>query len=135
MSVTVTIQGLDRWRQVLDPSRLTAEVDRAIQQAAQQLSNDTQNLPPVNKARSGWDAKGVPVAPKYGGSLRQSIHAQRLGLLAAGVVTGVSYGSYVHDGTSKMPARPYFQWLLEDFDGLGTVEGLLTEALERVSSP
>ena len=45
------------------------------------------------------------------------------GLMAAEVYTGVSYGGYVHQGTARMPARPFFTWQLEDFGGMAMYDG------------
>ncbi len=109
--------------------------DRAVNRAAEVLRDQTKKLPPVNVERSGWETPGIPVAPLHGGTLRQSIQKRRLGLLASEVYTGVNYGKFVHDGTSKMRARPYFRWMLENFQGKEMLEAILLSALERVANP
>ena len=55
--------------------------------------------------------------------------------MAAEIFTGVHYGGYVHGGTSRMPARPFFTWQLEDFQGKEKIEIILLAALERVANP
>lgn len=135
MSVTITIEGLDKFLTVVNPARFTKEMDLAVNRAAEMLRDDVKKMPPVNKERNGWGAKGIPVAPKYGGTMRQLIQKRKLGLMAAEVYGGAGYTPFVHDGTSKMPGRPFFKWELEDFHGKEKIEIILTAALERVASP
>lgn len=135
MSVSVTIEGLDKFLTVLDPARFTKEMDKAVDRASQVLRDDTKKMPPVSAARTGYEQKGIPVAPKYGGTLRQSIQKRKLGLMAAEVYVGAHYGDFVHGGTSRMPARPFFLWQLEDFQGKEKIQIIVNAALERVASP
>ena len=138
MSVTITIDGFDRLLAVVSPARATAEMDKAVQRSAQMVRDETKKMPPVNKLRSGWNAPGIPVAPKHGGTLRQSVAARRVALMAADVFTNpsiASYGPHVHGGTSKMPGRPFLTWQLEEFGGLEKIEVILTDALRRIASP
>lgn len=138
MSVSVTLDGFDKFLTICDPERFAREIDAAVQKAAQYLRDDIKKMPPVNSQRTGYAQPGIPVAPKYGGTLRQSISSRRAGLMAADVYVGPTaegYGGYVHDGTSKMPARPFFKWELENFRGLQAVEIIIHAALERVVSP
>lgn len=94
--------------------RFDSVVGPVVQKSAELLRDDTKRLPPVSAATSGYEAKGIPVAPKHGGFMRQNIEKAALAQLAAGVGTGrASYGPYVHDGTRKMPARPFFEFALE----------------------
>jgi hypothetical protein len=135
VSVSITIEGLDKFLTVLDPARAVRELDKAVNRAAEVLRDDTKKMPPVSKDRTGFDAKGIPVAPVSGGTLRQSIQKRRVALMAAEVYVGVGYGENVHQGTSRMPARPFFTWQLEDFHGKEKIEIILHAALERIASP
>ena len=135
MSVTVTFEGLDKMMEICDPARFTREIDREVGLIAARLRDETKKMPPVNKQRNGFEAIGIPVAPLYGGGLRQSIQARKVALMAADVFTGVNYGEYVHDGTSRMPARPFFQWMLDYFQGREIIEVSVKAALDRVISP
>lgn len=135
MAIEVTITGLEKWMTMMDPVRFTTEIDKALDRAASVIRDDTKRMPPVNAERTGYDVKGIPVAPLHGGTLRQSIQKRRAGLMAADVYTGVNYGGYVHDGTSKMPARPFFRWVLEDFGGMQKIDIIVKSALERVVNP
>lgn len=83
---------------------------RAVQEAAASYRDHTKRMAPVSASRTGYGAKGVPVDT---GRLRQSIQSRNLALLAAGVGPRVNYGEFVHEGTRRMPARPFLQWSLE----------------------
>lgn len=134
MSVEVTIEGLEKFMPLVDDVRFLGEMDQAVMRSARELTSATQRMPPVSASTTGYGAKGIPVAPKYGGSLRQGIQPRKVTLLAADIVTGGNgskYGGYVHDGTSKMQARPFFKWLLEDFGGEAIINTILQSSLER----
>ncbi len=138
MSVQVTVEGFDNILTVLDPVRAVREVDSAVDRSAVALRDETKRMPPVSVERTGYAAKGIPVAPKYGGTMRQGIEKKKIGLMAADVFTGgggSGYGGYVHDGTSKMQARPFFQWLLDDFSGREIIRAIVEGALERIATP
>lgn len=64
-------------------------------------------------ARLRDEVKGLSNIPVKTGRMRQSINSRRIALLASGVFVGTDYGVYVHEGTSKMPPRPFFQWALQ----------------------
>ena len=86
----------------------------AVQKGSQVLRDTAKTLSPVSAKTTGYGAKGIPVAPKHGGFMRQNIGNRKLSLLAAGVHTGrADYGAYVHQVTRKMPARPFFEWAAE----------------------
>lgn len=131
MSIKLTISGLNDVKHMIDPSRFSDEMDSAVDQAAAMLRDETKRMPAVSASRTGYAAKGIPVAPKYGGTLRQSIRKRKLGVLMAEVSGGASYSGYVHEGTSKMPARPFFKWLLEDFQGAKKVEAVFERAFRK----
>lgn len=133
--IEISLEGFDKIMDLVDPVRFVGEMDRAVDRAASVIRDETKRLPPVNSLRTGYAAKGIPVAPKYGGTLRQSIQKRKLGLMAANVYAGVSYADYVHDGTARMPARPFFRWMLEDFGGKDMIEIVIRAALDRVTSP
>ncbi len=134
IAVSIQIEGLDAILSDLAafPSNATASLDRAVQTAADRVAFDTQQMPPVLASSTGYDAKGIPVAPLYGGTMRQNIHSEKLSLLAAGVIAGTDYSGYVHEGTSKMPARPFFQWALEDFGGLQHIEEIMQDTASKL---
>lgn len=83
---------------------------RAVMLAGSALRDNTKKLRPVSAKTTGYGVKGIPVDT---GRLRQSILSRRLSLLAAGVIAPVKYASAVHQGTRKMPARPFFAWSLQ----------------------
>jgi hypothetical protein len=64
-----------------------------------------------------------------------SIQKRRLGLMGAEVYTATNYAGFVHDGTGRMPARPYFKWLWEDFEGEQMTEVIIQSAIDRVLNP
>jgi hypothetical protein len=132
MSVEVTIDGLEKWLDIVNPERFIKEMDVAVNRAAEMLRDETKRLPPVSGPRDGYSAEGIPVDT---GRLRQSIQKRKLALMAAEVYAPVTYSGVVHDGSSRVPARPFFQWELEDFGGLEKVEIIVNAALERVVNP
>ena len=110
MSVTLVIEGLDKIQSLVDPAKFDRAVARGLDRSVQIWRDDVKTMPAVSAATTGYGAKGIPVDT---GRLRQSVQARRTGLLAAGVVAPLQYASYVEEGTSKMPARPFFEWALE----------------------
>jgi len=112
MSMQIVIEGLDKIESMVDPQRLGIGLDQALQRSAQVWRDDTKKMPPVSASRTGYGAKGIPVAPKHGGTLRQMIQSRRVSSIAAEVFGGAQYTPFVHEGTSKMPARPFFEWSL-----------------------
>ena len=136
--ITVSLEGFDQMLEIVDPVRFTQIMDPTVYRAASTLRDLAKKMPPVSASRTGYGAHGIPVAPLRGGTLRSSIQAQKLGLFAAGVYTNpgiASYGGYVHDGTGRMPARPWFQWLLDDFQGKDIIEVIIRAGLDRVANP
>lgn len=132
MPVELTITGLDQWLKICDPERCRKELDRAVNEAAEVLRDETKRLPPVSAKTTGYDQPGIPVDT---GRMRQSIQKRRLALMAAEIYVPTQYSHFVHSGTSKMPARPFLLWELEEFGGKEKVEDILIEALERVANP
>jgi HK97 gp10 family phage protein len=130
--ISITIDGLDEWKDLVDPARFTKEMDSAVQRAAEMLRDETKRMPPVSAATTGYETPGIPVDH---GRLRQSIAKRRLGLMAAEVFTSTNYAGFVHDGTSRMPARPYFRWVWEDFEGEQLTEVIVQTAIDRVLNP
>jgi HK97 gp10 family phage protein len=128
MSVTLQIEGLDKIDMLLDGDRFVQEMDRAVQQSASTLRDETKKLPPVSAKRTGYAALGIPVDT---GRLRQSIRSKKTGTLEAEVIADVNYSGLVHEGTDRMPPRPFFQWELEEFGGLQKVDLIINTALRR----
>ena len=112
MQIEVKVINGDKIRKDLMrfPEKAKKVYGDAVQRSAEKLRDMTKQLSPVSKAKTGFGAKGIPVDT---GRLRQSIYKRQIQQLAAGVYPKVKYGGYVHEGTSKMPARPYLQWALE----------------------
>jgi hypothetical protein len=67
--------------------------------------------------------------------MRQAIAKRKLALMAAEIFVPVNYSGFVHSGTDRMRARPFFVWQLEEFGGLEKVQIVLNSALERVVRP
>ncbi len=130
LNLSISVSGLDEIRQKLGSFDVERVLGDSIEQAADQLVIATQNMPPVNVKNDGYGAIGIPVAPLYGGTMRQSIHTIRTGPLEAEVKADTDYAGYVHWGTSKMQARPFFQWMLDYFQGYETIEAVVTDALK-----
>lgn len=62
----------------------------------------------------GGSKKRTPVKT---GTLRRSetSRVEGSGLKVRGIVgTNIVYGPFVHNGTRRMPARPFFEWGLQD---------------------
>ncbi len=110
MNVSLAITGLDALAQRFDPARLRAELSKTVDDSAQLLRDDTKRMPPVSAATTGYAAVGIPVDT---GRLRQSIQYRKTGELEAVVSADVQYSIFVQDGTSRMPARPFFRFALE----------------------
>jgi hypothetical protein len=132
MSVSLTLDGMDRWMTLVDPDRFRSEIDRGMQKASQALRDETKKMPPVSAKRTGYAALGIPVDT---GLTRQRIVSRKNGPLDYSDVAETDYSGAVHDGTANMPARPFFQWLLTDFGGFEKVEDVVFQALQRVASP
>lgn len=128
----ITIEGLDTWLKITDPDRFVREVDRGVQQAIEMLRDETKKMPPVSANTTGYGQPGIPVDT---GRLRQSIQKRKIALMAAEIFAPVQYAEFVHQGTSKMPARPFFEWVWADFGGKEKTEDILKEALERLVNP
>jgi HK97 gp10 family phage protein len=129
--ITVQLTGLDAIRAKLAAVNQNS-IDDAMQEAADKVAFDTQNMPPVSAHTTGYGVPGIPVAPKYGGTLRQSVHSLKLGPLEYQVIADTDYSGYVHEGTSKMPARPFFEWVLTKFDGLKHIEEIINDRIQRL---
>jgi HK97 gp10 family phage protein len=103
---------------------------RAVDVGAQILRDDTKKMPAVSASRTGYDAKGIPVDTSR---MRTSINKRKIALLAAGVRTNTKYGVFVHEGTKKMKARPFFEWALKDFGVQKKIDDLFAEASHRIA--
>lgn len=76
--------------------RIMAAVDAEMEDAAEELAFLAQDLAPVRT-----------------GTLRASIHAQRIDHLALQVRADAEYAAYVEYGTSRAPAQPYMTPAME----------------------
>jgi HK97 gp10 family phage protein len=130
--ISVTIEGLDKWQTICDPNRFLREMDKAVQRAAEDMRDQTKLMPPVSAKTTGYDQPGIPVDS---GRMRQSIQKKKVALLAADVVAPVNYSEFVHSGTRKMPARPFFRYLLENFNGLQRIDIIIRTTLENLVKP
>jgi hypothetical protein len=146
---SITITGLDKVEKMLSPARFEQACSRSLDRASQIWRDETKQLPPVSASRTGYGAKGIPVAPLYGGTLRQLIQARRVSNTVAEVYSGAKYSSYVYNGVKPfqmnravnipgvgwryikthpgMPARPFFEWSLE----LGAREKIIVEVTRQ----
>ena len=131
--VTLSIQasGFDAIQMQLDqfPANATRELGSALLEAGNTLTAIIQQMPPVSAATTGYGSLGIPVAPKYGGTLRQSIHARQVDATTVEVTHDTDYGDFVYFGTVKMQERPFFQWALEDFGGYQAIEEIMQRTL------
>lgn len=126
MSLTVTIDGLDKFKTLLSPATFQRAVGEGIDKASAFLRDEVKRMPPVSAKTTGYGAKGIPVAT---GLTRQSIQKKRVALMAAEVFAGTRYSGFVHQGTSRMPARPFFEWELNEFGGLQKVGAIMAQTL------
>lgn len=100
ITLGVKVTGLEEVKAHLAqyPKEAPAVYGEALARAGARLRDETKAL------------GNIPVAT---GRMRQSINSRRISLLAVGVFVGTDYGAYVHEGTARMPARPFFRWALE----------------------
>lgn len=126
--LTVEIHGLDKFQAMLEPKRFDRACDRILDRGAQTWADETKKMPPVSAKTTGYDAKGMPVDS---GLTRQKIHSFRAALMAAGVKATTNYASHIREGTSKMPARDFFLFALEDFGALKKIDDIVEDELSR----
>lgn len=126
--LTVEIKGLEKFQAMLEPKRFDRACDRILDRGAQTWADETKKMPAVSAKTTGYDAKGMPVDS---GLTRQSIHAFRAALLASGVKASTNYASHIRDGTSKMPARDFFLFALEDFGAMKKIDDIVNEEFSR----
>lgn len=121
--LTVTVTGLEEIRAATDPATFERSMAVGLWEAAEALMNTVKgNMPDV----SGFGSKGIPVDT---GRLKGSVERRKVQLLAAEVYAGTNYSLYVHDGTAKTPARPFFRWALEDFGAKEKMEKVMIEKI------
>ena len=134
IDVSVQIEGLDELVAMFTgaATNLSSILDGAVDEAADEMVRIIQNMPPVNVQNNGWDALGVPVAPKYGGTLRQSVHKEITAPMERTVGPDTDYADFVFLGTSKTEPRPYLVWALEDFGGYEAIERIVQQTIDRV---
>lgn len=128
--MTVEIVGLDKMLAAADPTRFDRAVERILERGVQAWRDNSKKLPPVSAKTTGYGEKGIPVDS---GRLRQSIQSRRISSIAAEVYTPVKYASHVHDGTSRVPERPFFVWSFE-FGTQVDLERIVTEEFSRIAA-
>lgn len=126
MQIFVTIRGIDKIQNDLRkfPKKAKLIYGDAVQKAGLAFQRHTKTLPPVSAKTTGYDARGMPVDT---GHLRRNIKKRRIQQLAAGVFGGAKYSKFVHQGTSKMRKRPFFQWSLE-LGGFRKIDAIIKTA-------
>lgn len=128
--VSIEFKGFDQIMTMLDPVRFVQEMDKTVDLMGQELRDYTKNLPAVSAKGTGYGARGIPVDT---GRMRQSIEKRKVQLMAVDIAAATNYSRFVHEGTGKMPGRPFFQWAAElDQDRL---KSILEDGLRRVVSP
>lgn len=115
------------------PRILPRVFDRAIQKAGSVYRDHTKRLKPVRgRNGSGYKAKGIPTDT---GHMRRNIKKRKIQLMAAGVFTGkgtpAKYGFFVHEGTTRVPERPFFKWSLE-LGGLRKIDKIIIRASNKI---
>lgn len=113
------------------PAQAKRVYGKAVQEATERYRDFTKQMRPVSKQKTGFRAKGIPLDL---GGLRRSVRKKRLSLLAAGVTIGgdaKKYGAFVHEGTTKMPSRPFFQWAL-DLGAMKIIDRIFERASKRI---
>lgn len=109
----------------------TAQLIRAFKAAPQEVANEgkiflTRGLSEYKRIavggqpwRVGQSGGSIPVAKKNGGNLREQHRTVISGLEGRFGVgqSRVKYAGYVHDGTSRMEARPWLEYARTKADG------------------
>lgn len=131
LSVSIKIEGLEEYVNQLKSFDGQKMLGDAIERGADALVVIAQNMPPVNVKNDGYDAMGFPVAPKYGGTMRQMTHSVRTGQTEAEVVADTDYSGFVAYGTSRMGERDFFQWMMDNFGGYEKLEEIVQEAIDN----
>lgn len=133
ISISVQAPGVDQLLTNLkDFGNNTDQIlDEMVGEAGDELVKLIQALPPVNVQNYGYDALGIPVAPKFGGTMRQTVHSSKPAQKEREVGPDTDYSDYVILGTVKMQARNFLKWALENFGGLEKVEEVAQRVLNR----
>lgn len=111
-TTTVEFKGMDELKQAIErnPELVRREAGKYLQRASSVILRETKN-PPWRLGSSGGGS------PKDTGALLQS-HVTQISLndLMARIYTNdqiAPYASYVHEGTSKLEARPWLDYAVE----------------------
>lgn len=99
----------------------------ALQQAAKAVQ-DGHEL--IQRVVLTVEAQAKRVTPVDTGTLRRSITSRTLTRTQGVVGTNVSYGRYVHEGTRRMPGRPFLRQGLEA--SASQIDRILKQHGERV---
>ena len=125
--ITYSITGIEDLLKKFDSAAFGKAMDQATWAASAKLRDEAKLMPPVSAKTTGYDAEGLPVDT---GFMRQMIVVENKRQLAADVVAKTAYSGFVHDGTGRMPARPFFKWLWEDFGGMTAVKKVFDDAID-----
>lgn len=128
IAVSITFTGLEDILSMVNPAKVGIAIGEGIDRASQLVRDGVKDMPPVSAKTTGYGPEGVPVDT---GRLRQSVRATKTALFGAEIDAPVDYADYVHEGTSKMPARPFFEWFLDDFGGTKMIEDTMEQALQK----
>ncbi len=107
-------------------SKVIPAYEKGVDRAGSQYRDFIKRMRPVSAKTTGYGAKGIPVDT---GRMRAAMKKRKIQQLAVGVGPKVNYGVYVHEGTSKMEARPFMEWALD----LGA-RRMIDNELKNVSS-
>jgi hypothetical protein len=110
----ITIIGLKELNQAIkrNPQVVLEKSKQLITRAMAEVLRITDN----NPWRVGMSGGGTPVAIINGGNLRQNKKVLKTALEGR-IKYEAGYASYVHDGTSRMKARPWLDYAKQQSDG------------------
>lgn len=95
------------------PTESKAVYGKAVNRAMQEYERYVKQMPPVSARTTGYgNRRGMPTDTN---DLRRSIKSKpmpQLGI-AAGTYSKIGHAIPVHEGTKRMPARPFFEWALK----------------------
>jgi HK97 gp10 family phage protein len=114
MEFAIEIKGLEKMASLYDkaPQIVEPELRKALQKAVIILQGAAREFTPVDTGR-----------------LRQG-HGVRIGAFEAAVFNPVNYGLYVHEGTKRMKARPFYKNAIERESG--NINGIFEQHVNNI---
>lgn len=103
-AIDIKIKGQEKLRKVaanLANAKVKQFMDTAVLQSAFRIERSIRNVTPVD---TGFLQSSIRTEKIRGGAMISENSRER---------GGVGYGFYVHEGTSRMKAQPYFEWGLK----------------------